>query len=188
MWLVSEMPGGKWIRQHWGDPLLYSQDKVCFRNYEASYHAMELEPTSRSKSTYVLQEYFIPVENFDAFVPKMAGIFQKHDVNVINVSIRHAKADTISMLSWAPTEVFCFVIYYKQETTLEAKEKVGEWTRELIDAALAENGSYYLPYQLHATPQQFGQAYPKADEFFKLKNKLDSNNKFSNKLWDKYYK
>lgn len=186
MWVVAEIPGGKWMRENWGDPTVYSRDKVCWRNYEASYNAVELEPTSRRKSTYVLQEYFIPVRNFDSFIPKMADIFKSHDVNVINVSIRHAKADTLTLLRWAPEEVFCFVVYYKQDTDENSKAEVGTWTRKLVDAALSENGSYYLPYQLHATPEQFHLAYPHAQDYFKLKDKLDPSHKFSNKLLEKY--
>ncbi|MGH8720794.1 MAG: hypothetical protein ACREU4_02340, partial [Burkholderiales bacterium] len=45
----------------------------------------------------------------------------------------------------------------------------------------------YLPYQPHATPEQFLKAYPRAPEFFALKKKLDPENRFRNKLWDKYY-
>jgi FAD/FMN-containing dehydrogenase len=187
MWLVSEMPGGKWVRQHGGDPIAFSLDKIVWRNYEASYNAKELEPTSRRNYTYVLQEYFVPVEKFDSFVPAMAEIFNRHGVNVINVSIRHAVRDSGSLLAWAPREVFCFVIYYKQGTQHEDRERVGFWTRELIDAAISQGGSYYLPYQIHATPQQFRAAYPRAEEFFSLKRKLDPTKKFRNKLWDAYY-
>lgn len=186
MWVVSEVPGGKWIRENWGDPVAYASDKVCLRNYEASYNAVELEPASRRKSTYALQEYFVPVNNFDSFIPKMAAIFIAYDVNVINVSIRHAEADTLSLLRWAPEEVFCFVVYYKQDTNDESRVEVGKWTRELIDAALSEHGSYYLPYQLHATREQFHRAYPHAQKYFMLKEKYDPRNKFSNKLWEKY--
>jgi FAD/FMN-containing dehydrogenase len=186
MWAVAELPAGKWMRENWGDPLAYTQEKVCWRNYEASYNAVELEPASRKNSTYVLQEYFVPVRNFDSFVPRMADIFRSHNVNVINVSIRHAKADTLSLLRWAPEEMFCFVVYYKQGTSEEAKSEVGTWTRKLVAAALNEKGSYYLPYQLHATPEQFHQAYPRAREYFALKDRFDPDHKFSNKLWEKY--
>lgn len=48
-------------------------------------------------------------------------------------------------------------------------------------------GSYYLPYQLHATRAQFLRAYPRAPEFFALKKRLDPTNKFQNMLWDKFY-
>jgi len=65
---------------------------------------------------------------------------------------------------------------------------VGAWTRELIDAATALGGAYYLPYQIHATERQFRAAYPRADAFFALKAKLDPTNKFRNKLWDAYDK
>jgi FAD/FMN-containing dehydrogenase len=63
---------------------------------------------------------------------------------------------------------------------------VGGWTRQSIAAALALGGSYYLPYQLHATRAQFAQAYPAAPAFFALKAKLDPQGKFRNRLWDTY--
>ena len=79
------------------------------------------------------------------------------------------------------------MIYYKQGVTPGAQNAVGVWTRELIDAALATGGTYYLPYQLHATTAQFRRAYPRAEEIFALKRRLDPDNRFRNKLWDRYY-
>ena len=186
-WIISEWPGGKEIREHVVDPLLFTSHPVEWRNYEASYDVADLEPASRENSTYVLQEYFVPVERFDEFVPKMRAVFNKHDVNVINVSIRHALPDPGSLLSWARNEVFAFVVYYKQGTESDARERVGVWTREMIDSVLTVNGAYYLPYQPWATESQFLRAYPRAPEFFALKKRVDPTNKFRNKLWDKYY-
>jgi FAD/FMN-containing dehydrogenase len=51
---------------------------------------------------------------------------------------------------------------------------------------LANGGSYFLPYQLHATSEQFKQAYPGAEQFFKLKSKLDPTNNFRNLLLERY--
>lgn len=140
------------------------------------------------KSTYVLQEYFVPVDSFNSFYPKLAAILKQHKVNVINISVRHAKKDPGSLLAWARSEVYAFVLYYTQGTTEKDKEAVGVWTRALIDAALQCNGTYYLPYQLHATEAQFEKAYPNARTFFALKKKYDPANKFRNKMWDKYYR
>jgi hypothetical protein len=117
----------------------------------------------------------------------MREVFQKRRVNVINVSIRHAKSDPGSLLAWAPREVFAFVVYYRQGTDADARRAVGVWTRELTDAVISVGGSYYLPYQPHATESQFLQAYPRAPEYFALKRKLDPQYKFRNTLWDKYY-
>jgi FAD/FMN-containing dehydrogenase len=188
MWVVSEWPFGRTIRRRIVDPLRFHGRQVEWRNHEASFDASELEPASRAGSTYVLQEYFVPVERFDDFIPPMRAIFQRHDVNVMNVSIRHARPDTGTLLSWAPREVFAFVVYYKQKTDTASQRAVGEWTRELIDVALDLGGGYYLPYQLHATEAQFLRAYPRAPQFFALKQRLDPTNKFSNMLWAKYYR
>jgi hypothetical protein len=82
--------------------------------------------------------------------------------------------------------VFAFVIYYAQATTDAARAQVGAWTRALIDSVLDVGGSYYLPYQLHATEAQFRRAYPRAAEYFALKRRVDPTSKFRNKLLDKY--
>lgn len=184
--LVSWGNSGKWIRKNIIDPLVYFPKIVRWRNKEASYDVKELEPSSRDKETYVLQEYFIPVENIKSFIPKMKTIFQKYDVNVINVSLRHALPDNESYLSWANKEVFAFVIYYKQKTNQEAKDSVKKWTLEMTDAILSENGTWYLPYQPHATIEQFHKGYPNSIKYFELKNRLDPNQRFTNKLLDKY--
>ncbi|SFD16186.1 FAD/FMN-containing dehydrogenase [Chitinophaga sp. CF118] len=179
---------GKWRREFLIDPLLFRFKKRHYRNYEAGYDVLELEPSSREQSTYVLQEYFVPVQQFDAFLALMSEIFIRHQVNVINVSVRHAKADSGSLLAWANEEVFAFVVYYKQKTDGIEKGRVAVWTRELIDAALSLQGSYYLPYQPHATIEQLHKAYPKAKELFALKQQLDPSGKFRNVIWDTYNK
>lgn len=179
---------GKWRREKIIDPILYLSKKVHWRNYEAGYDVAELEPESRKNSTYVLQEYFIPVNKFDVFTSLMSEIFQRHGVNVINVSIRHAEKDTGSLLAWAKEEVFAYVVWYKQYTNDVEKNKVAVWTRELIDASISLNGSYYLPYQVHATLEQFHKAYPNANKLMEMKAKLDPTFKFRNVIWDTYLK
>jgi FAD/FMN-containing dehydrogenase/ubiquinone/menaquinone biosynthesis C-methylase UbiE len=187
LWAITETPLGKWRREYLIDPLLYLRRKVHWRNFEASYDAAELEPISRKFSTYVLQEYFIPVEKFDEFAPKMTEILQRHRVNALNISVRHAQADPGSAMAWARGETFAFVLYYKQRTRDNAINRVGVWTRELIDAAIGLGGTYYLPYQPHATVAQFHAAYPGAHALFALKKKLDPDSRFRNVLWDKYF-
>ena len=184
---VADSAIGKAIRQHVIDPVYYAQDKVVWRNWEASYDVRELEPKSRADSTYVLREYFVPVGHFDAFVARMKEIFTRHQVNIINVSIRHALPAPETPLSWAREEVFAFVVYYKQGTDKASVAKVGDWSVEMIDAVIAEGGAYYLPYQIFASTEQFMSAYPNAGQFFALKAKLDPQNRFRNQLWKQHY-
>lgn len=185
IWAVSELPAGGAIRGA-VERLLFEKPAVVWRNFEASMDNAALEPRTRAMSTYVLQEYFIPVANFRPFVQQMGEILRRRQTGALNVSIRHAPPDTTSMLTWAPVEVFCFVLYYKQRVTASASREVEAWTRELVDTALRNGGRYYLPYRLHATHDQFIRAYPEAAQFAAFKKTVDPGNRLRNLLWDRY--
>lgn len=184
---IASYDAGKWLRQNVLEPLYYTQDRVAWRNWEASYDVAELEPESRSDHTYGLREYFIPVARFDEFVPRMREIFAKHEANVLNVSVRHALPDPGTLLAWADEEVFAFVVYYRQGRTPADVAAVRAWSAAMIDAATALGGAYYLPYQVLESPQQFAAAYPRAQEYFALKARVDPDNRFRNRLWQQLY-
>lgn len=186
-WRFSETYSGNWLRERLIDPLLFASKKVHWRNFEAGYDAAELEPISREHRTYVLQEYFVAIDKLEAFVEDMAEILERYQVNVINISIRHAAQDPGTMLAWANEEVFAFVLYYKQRVRESAKQRVALWTRALIDAVLRHGGTYYLPYQPHATHAQLHQAYPRAKDLFALKQEMDPDFRLRNAVWDTYY-
>lgn len=57
----------------------------------------------------------------------------------------------------------------------------------MIDAVIANGGTYYLPYQVFATPEQFAAAYPDAPAFFALKQRVDPDYRFRNRLWQQHY-
>ena len=106
------------------------QPGITWRNKEASYDAMELEPSSRQRYTCV--------------------------------------------------------IYFKQGTDQKAKEQVKQWTVQMTDSVLSVKGTWYLPYQPHATLEQFQKGYPGAEAYFAVKQKFDPASRFTNKQLDKY--
>lgn len=183
--ILADSPIGKQLRKAY-DFFIYQQPLVKWRNNEASLDLLELGKIATKEHSFALQEYFIPVEQFDQFYPQLVNILKRKDINIINISIRHSKPDPGSLMAWAKTEVFAFVIYYRQGRSAQDKLNVQQWTRELIDLSIALNGSYYLPYQLHATQEQFNQAYPNRKIFLALKQQVDPTQKFRNKLWDMY--
>lgn len=183
---VTHAPFGAELHEAY-DPLIGAEPEVVWRNFEAAGDAYGLEPRSRRRTTYALQEYFVPTARFEHFASRMAQILRDADANVLNVAIRHTRTDGETLLSWARQDVFSFVLYYAQGTTRQARAAVGEWTRQLVDAALAEGGSYYLPYQIHATRDQFLAAYPQAQDYFAVKRRVDPQYKFRNRLWEAYY-
>lgn len=185
---ISNSDLGKYLREYIYDPILFASGSIVeSRNYEASLDLISLEPISRKTSTYALQEYFIPEKNFYLFTSKMVAALKNYHVNVLNISIRHANADKHTLLSWARENVFSFVIYYKQGQSQADRLEANKWSNELINAALNAGGSYYLPYQIMATPKQFMMAYPNAPLFFSIKRHVDPTYKFRNKLWDSFY-
>ncbi len=186
LWMLTELPGSETLRKSFMHPLLTSNPVVKWLNHEASLDVAELEPRTRSISTYALQEYFIPPSNVTKFAHALSDVLQRNSVEAVNVSIRHSPKDDVSLLPWAKEEVFSFVVYYKQRTHLKAQKATGKWTRELIDKALENRGRYYLPYQLHASQNQFDRSYPEASSMRLIKKKYDPNGKFSNEMWDKY--
>ncbi len=187
MGFVADTDAGKFLRQHVYDTLVQDKTVVVWRNYEAAEDADSLEPASRAQTTYVLQEYFTPEARLESFVAAMGRILNAHGVDVVNVAIRHAIADELTLLSWAPEPVYSLVLYYRQATDERARAKVAGWTRELVEAALDHGGRHYLPYQIHATPEQFHRGYPRAGELFALKRRVDPDHKLRNRLWEAYY-
>ena len=186
IWATSELPLGEGVRDRFLTRRLLDEHPVAWRNHEASLDAAALEPRTRAFSTYLLQEYFVPVAAFVPFARAMAAILAANEVNALNVSIRHASADPTSLLAWAREEVFSFVLYHKQRQDAGADARAGAWTRRLVDAALDHGGTYYLPYRLHATPAQFRRAYPAIDAFAAIKHDIDPAGRLRNRLWDRY--
>jgi len=186
LWAITELPGGNALRRSVIQPIRLADPVVKWLNHEASLDVAELEPRTRRMSTYVLQEFFVPRRHFQSFAQGMGDVLRRERVEAVNVSIRHSPADALSLLPWAKEEVFSFVLYYKQRTWSAARGVVAIWTRELIDLALAHEGRYYLPYQLHATKEQFDRAYPEAAELRALKAEVDPYNKFCNEMWARY--
>ena len=184
IWSATELPGGDALRERFMTRRLQSEPRVVMRNCEASLDVASIEPRTRRVSTYLLQEYFVPVHAFRDFVARIRAILTAADADVLNVSIRHATADTTSLMRWADRDMFCFVLYHKQRTWQDARAT--GWTRALIDAALDHGGRYYLPYRLHATRRQFARAYPQAERFAAIKRDVDPENRFRNLLWDRY--
>lgn len=184
LWALTELPGGSSLREKIALPM-QEKPAIVWRNYEASLDVAELEPATRNTSTYVLQEYFIPARHFANFAKAMSKLMQSVPTGTINVSIRHSPADRTTLMSWAQQDVFSFVVYYKQRVTSQAASFVGNWTRSLIQLALTLEGSYYLPYQLHATQDQFLRSYPAAAKLKTLRQQIDGS-RLTNMMWERY--
>ncbi len=134
---------------------------------------VEVFQNRSTASTDILQEYFVPPAQLEPFLERVRAIIPAHGADLLNVTIRFVAPDQESFLRYADQDLFALVMLFNQPRTQQADQRMAGMTCELIDAALALGGRYYLPYRLHATIEQFYRAYPQAQQFFKLKRQYD---------------
>lgn len=139
-----------------------------------------------STRTQLLHEYFIPRDSIESFLKEARMLIPKYHGDLLNLTVRSLEKDTDSYLAYAREKVFSFVMLFSQEVNQSAEENMQTMTRSLITAALDVGGTYYLPYRLHATPEQFLRSYPMANAFFDLKRKYDPEEIFQNKFYAEY--
>lgn len=137
-------------------------------------------------STDILHEYFIPRRRVVGFVEAMRRIIPEHGANLLNVTVRDVNEDDDTFLRYADRQMIAFVMLFVQDKTDAGEAGMKALTRDLIDAAIEHEGRYYLPYRLHATPEQLHRAYPQARRFFELKRKYDPDELFQNQFYAKY--
>lgn len=128
--------------------------------------------------TDVLQEYFIPADKFVSFMDVHRDILSRHKVNLLNETVRYLPKDDQAFLRYAGTDSFAFVLYINHSKSKTGVEKMAQATRDLINAALAVGGSYYLPYQAYASQGQLRRAYPRLDAFIQAKRSHDPSGLF----------
>ena len=135
--------------------------------------------------TDILQEYFLPRDQTAAFIADARDVLRESGLVLVNASIRVVHADDM-LLSYARTDRFAVVFYVNQKTTPGSDAAMAHATRDLIDAAAARGGTFYLPYQLRYSEQQLTAAYPNIHEFFALKRRYDPGERFSSHLYERY--
>ena len=139
------------------------------------------------RNTDIIQEYFVPVENFVPFMDRFREILLAGDMNVLSSTVRYVTPDSTPVLAYAPRrDAFAIIQMSNVGLSEEAQARTGAVTRELVDAALEYGGTYYLTYQLYPTAEQLHRAYPRAEYAFERKRFYDPEEMFSSKFYEKY--
>jgi FAD/FMN-containing dehydrogenase len=177
---------GKKLRWEAETKLLTHMAPTFYSRNQLLNQPTELLANRTADSTDILQEYFVPRAAFDDFVAKMRIIVPQNKGDLLNVTLRDVLEDPDTLLRYADRDMIALVLLFNQRLTDTAESQMRMLSQQLIDAALACGGRYYLPYRLEATDQQFRQAYPQAKQFFDFKRHYDPNELFQNELYLKY--
>ncbi|MEX2515169.1 MAG: FAD-binding oxidoreductase [Candidatus Paceibacterota bacterium] len=186
----------KWMTEKHVEPLLEScrisrnqaqasGEKCLVSRNEPMNDSVKYLKNDLKNETDILHEYFIPRDNIVTFIDDMREVLRDQDVNLLNASIRAVNAER-GLLSYAPKEAYSVVLYINQKTTKEGHRRMAALTSDLIDITNKHDGRFFLPYQLHYSPEQLEESYPEINTFFQRKQQYDPNELFTNTFYNKY--
>nr|WP_231584185.1 FAD-binding oxidoreductase [Domibacillus indicus] len=160
-------------------------------SYESRNNAMRSETDfmtyESSTKTEVLQEYFVPVDEFASYIDDLRFVLQQEkEFNLLNITVRYVEKSDEAFLSYAKEDMFALVLLINQGKSEKEVEKAGLVIRKMIDVTLNHRGSYYLPYYSFPSKKQLETAYPRIDEFFRKKKQFDPNERFTNYFYEEY--
>ncbi|MCT2561727.1 FAD-binding oxidoreductase [Chryseobacterium herbae] len=162
-----------------------AQNIVYTRNELLNGHVSLIE-NKDPNSTDLLQEYFIPERNFNQFIKDIKPVLKNSEPDLLNITIRAVDKDEDSYMNYARENVFGFVLLFNQKKTAKQEDAMKILTNKLVDAALKNEGTFYLPYRLHIDRIKMRKVYPQADSFFAMKRKYDPQEIFDNKFYQHY--
>jgi decaprenylphospho-beta-D-ribofuranose 2-oxidase len=148
---------------------------------------LELLNYSSRRNTDIIQEYYIPVEHFVAFMDRFRDILRTGRMNVLSATVRYVSPNATPQLAYAPSRpAFAIIQMSNVELSAEEQAHTRDVTRQLVDAALEFGGTYYLTYQLYPTAEQLHRAYPNARRAFERKRFYDPGELFTSQFYEAY--
>lgn len=178
----------------WGKETLWSMQEKYFHSINGELVSRNNVMRSESKfleyedakDTDVLQEYFVPVQNFAPYIDDLREELSDEELNLINITIRYVNKNEDAVLSYAKDDMFALVLLINQGLSVEESEKAEQIVQKMINVTLKHDGSYYLPYMPYPTKDQLNEAYPRTEEFFKKKLQYDPDELFYNYFYEEY--
>jgi FAD/FMN-containing dehydrogenase len=139
------------------------------------------------RNTDIIQEYYVPVENFIPFMDRFREILAAGHVNLLSSTVRYVAPNATPALAYAPRRAaFAIIQMSNVGLSADAQAHAEAVTRQLVDAALEHGGTYYLTYQLYPSADQLHRAYPNARHAFERKRFYDPGEIFTSQFYEKY--
>lgn len=137
------------------------------------------------QQTHILQEFFVPVPFFRDWIHAFGALLSSwrnkslHSSSLLNLTVRYVRADTITFLSYAPTDRYAFVLYYRV-SRVDPIPELEDIHRALVGLTLSLGGTFYLPYRHHYSHADLVTAYPALPRLCRLATLYDPDHRFQN--------
>lgn len=162
------------------------QSSTIMSRNNAMRAASEFMEYSQPGANDLLQEYFVPLDQFDSFTQRLGEIVKNEELNLLNVTIRYVNKDQEAMLSYAKDDMLALVCLFHSSLSKKEQLRMAAGVQQIIDEVIKHNGSYYLPYIAYPTKEQFQVVYDRQEEFFRKKTKYDPDGMFINNFYEQY--
>ena len=181
----------------WGKNMFWTTQEGYNERIDGSYisrnNVMRSDSTFMNydsvSSTEVLQEYFVPVDQYTHYIDSLREELQDEpDFNLLNITVRYVEKNESAVMSYAKDDMFALVLLINQGKSEESIEATRLVIRKMIDITLKHEGSYYLPYYSYPSKAQLAEAYPRSKEFFEMKAKYDPDERFTNLFYKECHK
>ncbi len=170
----------RWFIQTQIGPQLDPQQLTRNSAMAAPFRTLQLNEVD---TTDVLQEYFIPVAKSSEFLAEYRKLLAANDMQLLNVTIRKVKLDKEALVSYANTDMYAFVSYYKISKTATGTAQMTEFTRQMMDYLDTIDGKFYLAYRGYYSRSQIHRMYPQLETLFQLKQQYDPTELFTNRWY-----
>jgi decaprenylphospho-beta-D-ribofuranose 2-oxidase len=173
----------RWVLQKW---LEYPASNVVRTRNNIFRSPIDRIRYYSPRDTDILEEYFIPPQNFAPFVNGLRAIVEKRRVNLLSATVRYIEPNDDAFLNYSHRRALAIVLYMNVKTSSSGLADSSRITREIINLALQYDGTFYLPYVLDYDKAQLLRAYPMVSEFFSAKRRYDPSEVFSSEFYAKY--
>lgn len=167
-------------------PLFAKQDRTLITRNNAMRSESQFMEYQQAGSNDLLQEYFIPINEFAGFIDDMRTVLQAEDLNLLNITVRYVNHDEEAALSYARDDMFAVVCLFHVPLSKQGQDHFRTGIQSLLNRVLDHRGTYYLPYAAYASQEQFREAYPGRDTFFQKKDQYDPNHLFMSYFYMDY--
>lgn len=158
---------------------VYWADWQLSAAYVDNYHAdLDRAFNARVKATEMITEIYVPRDKLAAFMEDARTALITAKANVVYGTVRLIEQDDESFLAWARQPWACVIFNLHVAHDPTSMAVAADTFRALIDAGMAQGGSYYLTYHRWARRDQVEQCYPRMREFLALKRRYDPDQRF----------
>jgi FAD/FMN-containing dehydrogenase len=129
----------------------------------------------------------LPPERLDAFLADARKCCEGWRLPLQRVDVRRTHEDKDSFLRWARREYAAVTLHLAAPPVLGVAVRATQLRRELLDAAIAQGGSFPVWCAFDATRAQVETCYPQLRNFLAEKRRVDPTEKLTN-AWYRHYR